>query len=300
MGYQAVRVAWQSKSKLLGSATGVFVGLAGGEFAALPNKSEAGPYTATGGHAAIASNRVSYVLGLEGPSISVDTACSSATVALDTACHLMHSGACVQALVGTVNALLSVGGFVGACKAHMLSSRGQCHTFDAAADGYVRAEGCCVVFIQTASSFGAVQVASTSLNQDGRTANLTSPNGPAQQRVIARALQLAAMQGSELPLVDCHGTGTSLGDPIEVSAQRAVLGRHRRQADQLVTGAVKSNVGHLEAGAGLVGMLKVVLALQHWQAVPNMHLNRLNPHIDAASYAAVLPSGMLAAMTLGL
>ena len=135
MGYQAVRVAGQSKQKLLGSATGVFVGLAGGEFAALPNKSEVGPYTATGGHAAIASNRVSYVLGLEGPSISVDTACSSAIVALDTACHSLHSGACIQALVGTVNALLSVGGFVGTCKAHMLSARGHCHTFEASANG---------------------------------------------------------------------------------------------------------------------------------------------------------------------
>ena len=299
MGYQAVQVAGQSKQKLLGSATGVFVGLAGGEFAALPNKSEAGPYTATGGHAAIASNRVSYVLGLEGPSISVDTACSSAIVALDTACHSLHSGACIQALVGTVNALLSVSGFVGTCKAHMLSARGHCHTFDASADGYVRAEGCCAVFIQTASSVGAVQVASTSLNQDGRTANLTSPNGPAQQRVIVRALQLAVMQGSELPLVDCHGTGTALGDPIEVSAQRAVLGQGRREADPLVMGAVKSSVGHLEAGAGRVGVLKVVLALEHWQAAPNMHLQRLNPHIDAAGYAAVLPSGMLAAVASG-
>ena len=181
----------------------------------------------------------------------------------------------------------------------MLSARGHCHTFEASADGYVRAEGCCAVFIQTASSVGAVQVASTSLNQDGRTANLTSPNGPAQQRVIARALQLAVVQGSELPLVDCHGTGTALGDPIEVSAQRAVLGQGRREADPLVMGAVKSSVGHLEAGAGLVGVLKVVLALEHWQAAPNMHLQRLNPHIDAAGYAAVLPSGMLAAVASG-
>ena len=297
VGLQTLQVTGQTKSQLLGSVTGVWVGLNAGEFRALPNKSETGPYTATGGHAAIASNRVSYALGLEGPSVSVDTACSSSIVALDAACLSLHSGGCVQALVGTVCAMLSAHSFVGTCKAHMLSPKGRCHTFDKAADGYVRAEGCCAVLVQINSNMTAVQVASAAVNQDGRTANLTSPNGPAQQKVIARALMLAMVQGSQPSLVDCHGTGTALGDPIEVSAQRAVLGQGRKEAAPLMAGAVKSSVGHLEAGAGLVGLLKVVLALQNWQAAPNLHFKTLNPHIKIAGYSAVMPSDMLAKLS---
>ena len=265
-----------------------------GEFCTVPLSSELGPYTATGSSGAIAANRVSYALGLTGPSISVDTACSSALVAIQVASYSLLARTCTGGVVSVANALLSPKGFLNTCNAHMLSPRGRCHTFDASADGYVRAEGCCAVVVTTADTDVTVQVASTAVNQDGRTANLTSPNGPAQQQVIALALQLAIVRRPELPLVECHGTGTALGDPIEVSAQRAMLGEDRRIP--LMIGAVKSNVGHLEAGAGLVGVLKLVLALQRGHVPASLHLKRKNPHIDTAHFAVVMSSEMLAAV----
>ena len=181
VGYAALVDAGLAKPELLGSAAGVFVGIQVGEYGSLPHRGQPSPYSATGASAAIAANRVSYLLGLEGLSMSVDTACSSALVALETGRQCLGSGLCETALVGTVNVLVSVAGFIGTCSAHMLSPTGRCRTFDAAADGYARAEGWCAVVIQPCTT-EAVHLVAVMINQDGRTANLTSTNGPACTR----------------------------------------------------------------------------------------------------------------------
>ena len=261
----------------------------------LVSKSSPGAYTATGRSAAIASNRLSYVHGLEGPSMSVDTACSSALVALDVACHSLQTSACTLAVTAGVNVLLSPDGFVATCKAHMLSPEGRCKTFDASADGYSRAEGCCAIALQSKltqveEALGKCIINSPAINQDGRTANLTSPNGPAQQRVISRAIHLARASACDVAFVDAHGTGTALGDPIEVSAHRSVFANSRSLSAPLLAGAAKSLMGHLEAGAGMVGLLKVILSQHSLLSFPNLHLKKLNSHISAVDYSVLFPT----------
>ena len=309
MSYTAFCTAGLTKRDLAASATGVFVGIQVGEFSALSLQREPGPYSATGGSAAIASNRISYALGLEGTSMSVDTACSSALVALEAACQSLRTGSCVAALNATVGVLLTPGGFIFTCRAHMLSEQGYCKTFDHSANGFARAEGCCAIFLQPVvqavenqvgnSGSSPSEVLGVAINQDGRTANLTSPNGPAQQRVIQRALHRADVKACQLPLVDSHGTGTGLGDPIEISAQRAVLGHGRSETLPVITGATKSNIGHLEAAAGGLGIFKLLLALRFFEgSTPNLHFRRLNTHIALSGYNAAFPTQMLPSMTM--
>ena len=298
------------RKDLLEATTGVFVGIQVGEFNMLPTKAQPGPFTATGTSAAIASNRVSYVLGLEGPSVSVDTACSSALVALQAGSLALHTSECTAAVVAAVSIMLSPHAFVSACRAHMLSTKGRCQTFDISADGYGRGEGRCAVVIKPFSGSTAkevqvnfkrnpkcidrhadlmvLQVAAITVNQDGRTANLTSPNGKAQQRVIQAALHQADSRAAELTLQELHGTGTALGDPIEVAAQQAIMIQGRRLATALPLGAGKSNVGHLEASAGFVGFLKLTLVLGFGVGAPNLHLRQVNPHVDVRGYPIAL------------
>ena len=234
----------------LGKAGGVFVGQDKCDWNRMISAAHAGPFAATGGSASISSNRISYSLGLKGPSMTIDTACSSSLVACNTAAfNLTH---CDFAVVCGVNMLLLPQTFIACCQARMLSSTGRCHTFDATACGYARGEGCGAQVLSSNSTSNASlsRFLGSALNQDGRSANLTSPNGPSQEQVIRSALQDAALSPSQLSQVETHGTGTELGDPIETGALRSVLPRVR-------LGAVKTNVGHLEGGAGMVGLSKL-------------------------------------------
>ncbi|CAJ1367639.1 unnamed protein product [Effrenium voratum] len=277
MSYIACHHAGRSKRWLLGSNTGVFVGQCNNDWAKFSLDLIPTPYSGPGTHASISSGRISYSLGLRGTSASVDTACSSALVALHFACAELSGLGLSAALCTAVQLNLIAEPFIVPCKAHMLSPDGRCKTFNASADGYARGEGCGSAFLEKGESGPLPVVAATACNQDGRSSTLTAPNGPAQQEVIRQALGRAELLGSELGLVECHGTGTALGDPIEVGALKVMLGDRERP---LQLCSVKTNIGHLEGPAGMGGFVKSMLVLQHRLAPPNIHFAKLNPVID--------------------
>jgi len=274
---------------LRGSASGVFLGATTTDYLGLVTRrlpaAELDAYVASGNTLAAAAGRVSYVLGLHGPSISMDTACSSSLVAVDRACRSLRDGECRLALAGGVNLLLAPEYFASLSRWGMLSPDGRCKTFDAAANGYVRSEGCAVVVLKRLSHAVAdgdrvlALIRGSAVNQDGPSSGLTVPNGLAQAALIRSALAAAGVQPAQVGCVEAHGTGTSLGDPIEVEALATVYGEGRDPARPLWVGAVKSNVGHLEAAAGVTGLVKMVLALQHRQIPPNAHFHTPSPHI---------------------
>ncbi|TCJ96932.1 thioester reductase domain-containing protein [Nocardia alba] len=290
VAWQALEHAGIAPDSLRGSSTGVFVGMASGDYAQL-GLSAAGlagvdAYAATGNSSNFGANRLSYTLGLQGPSVVVDTACSSSLVALHLGCASVRSGESEVVLVGGVNVMSSPVTTVALSKGRMLSASGQCHTFDAAADGYVRGEGCGVVVLKRLSAALAdgdrvmAVVRGTAVNQDGKSSGVTVPNGRAQQDVIRTALGAAGVSGSEVGYVEAHGTGTPLGDPIEVRALAAVFGPDRAPEDPLVIGSVKTNIGHLEAAAGIAALIKTVMVLEHGVIAPHRNLLAPNPHVD--------------------
>ncbi len=288
VSWEALERAGQDPTMLRESPTGVFVGVGPCEYSerleSLSHEA-GGLYAATGNMPSVLSGRLSFFLGLHGPSMAVDTACSSSLVALHLGCQSLRQGECERALVGGVNLLLSPAGFVMLSRMRALAPDGRCKTFSAEADGYARAEGCAVVVLKR---LGDAQrdgdrilavIRGTAVNHDGASSGLTVPNGPAQQAVIEQALEQARVSPAEVDYVECHGTGTALGDPIEVQALSTVYGRGRAEALPLVLGAAKANLGHLEAASGLVGLLKVVLAFLHEQIPPQPELGAMNPHI---------------------
>lgn len=285
-GWQAIEHARQDPSALRHSPTGVFVAMSAVEYAEQLDVSDAGAaYVATGNAPSIAAGRLSYVLGLHGPSLAVDTACSSSLTALHIACQSLRQGECEQALVGAVNVLLSPRSFVSLSRLKALSPDGRCKPFSALADGFGRAEGCAVVVLKRLSDAlragdrVLAVVRGSAVNNDGPSSGLTVPNGPAQQALLRTALARAGVKPSEVDLVECHGTGTLLGDPIEVQALGAVFGEARSADQPLWLGAVKANLGHLEAAAGMAGVLKVALALERAEIPAQPPLDELNPHI---------------------
>ena len=290
VAWEALERAGQAPSGLAGSRTGVFVGISGTDYAQLQTASGdpeiIDTYFGAGAAHSIASGRISYLLGLQGPSVSVDTACSSSLLAVHLACQSLQLGECDMALAGGVNLILSPNGMIAACQTRMLSPDGRCKTFDAGADGYVRAEGCAVVVLKRLSKAKVngdnilAVIRGTAANQDGHSNGLTAPNGSAQEAVIREALANSGVKAAEVSYLETHGTGTSLGDPIEVQALGAVLGQDRPHEAPVLIGAVKSNIGHLEAAAGIAGLVKVILALQYKQLPPSLHVKKLNPHID--------------------
>jgi acyl transferase domain-containing protein len=277
---------------LNGTATGVFIGLTTDDYSRL--QARAGEarfidaYFGTGVAASVAAGRLSYVLGLRGPSLTIDTACSSSLVAVHLASQSLRGGECRLALAGGVNLMLSPEGHIVASKGRMLAPDSRCKTFDARADGYVRSEGCGMVVLKRLadaradgdSIFGVIR--GTAINQDGRSSGLTAPNGRAQEEVMRAALADAALPPDEVTYVETHGTGTSLGDPIEVHALGAVQGAQRSPDNPLLIGSVKSNIGHLEAAAGVAGLIKAVLALHHSELPPHLHFTSPNPYIPWA------------------
>jgi myxalamid-type polyketide synthase MxaB len=287
--WEALENAGQSPSRFSGSRTGVFVGISGYDYALMrisgEDDVESDPYFVMGIAHSIASGRISYVLGLEGPSIAVDTACSSSLMAVHLACRSILSGECDSALAGGVNLMLSPEGTIKACKARMLSPDGRSRTFDASANGYGRGEGCGIVLLKRlsdAQNQGDTVLAiirGTAANQDGRSNGITAPRGSAQRAVIAEALQHAGVTPFEVGYVEAHGTGTSLGDPIELQALGAAFCRGRSRDNSLVVGAVKSTIGHLEAAAGIASLIKTILAVHKGEIPPSLHVKTLNPII---------------------
>lgn len=284
----ALESAGIAPSSLYGSDTGVFVGISTADYNLLINQqsslADINAYIATGNMASTASGRISYILGFHGPNLAIDTACSSSLVALNEACERLQRGECHTALVGGVNALLTPELFINFSKAGMLSAEGRCKTFDESADGYVRGEGCGIVVLKRLSdalrdknTVWAV-IKASGINQDGASSGLTVPNGQAQERLLTQVLGHSGLTTDEIDYVECHGTGTRLGDPIEVHAIGAVYGKNR--TTPLKLGAVKTNIGHLEAAAGIAGLIKVVLSLKHKKIPKHLNFNHLNSNIS--------------------
>ena len=292
---EALEAAGQPLEKLAGSTSGVFVGIHNhsSDYYLLQavRPEEMDTYASTGTAHSIVANRLSYVLDMQGPSVAVDTACSSSLIALHLACRSLRDRECDLALAGGVNLILSPEASFAFSKLGFLSPDCRCKTFDANADGFVRAEGCGVVVIKRladamrdADPILAV-IRGTAVNQDGATNGLTAPNGLSQERVIRSALENAGVDPAEITFVETHGTGTPLGDPIEVDALRAVIGSKTRCA----LGSVKTQIGHTEASAGIAGVIKTILALRHQTIPPNLHFRALNPHISLADSGFFIP-----------
>ena len=298
VAWEALEWAGIAPDSLAGSSTGVFVGISTTEYAAGVQSGTAiiDAYVGTGNALSIAANRLSYVLGLRGPSMAVDTACSSSLVAVHLACQSLRSGESDLALAGGVNLLLVPETMVNFSRARMLSPDGRCKTFDAAADGYVRGEGCGVVVLRRLSDARAAGdqvlavVRGSAVNQDGRSNGLTAPNGPAQEAVVRRALEVAGVDPVDVGYVEAHGTGTPLGDPIELRALGRVLGPAGPPERPLVVGSVKTNIGHLEAAAGIAGLIKAVLAVHHGQIPAHLNFTEPNPHIPWDELPVVIPT----------
>ena len=288
--WQALENANIATDSLFKSKTGVYIGMAAGDYAHKvlnSNPSYLDAYYETGNALSVAAGRLSYLLGLTGPGMVVDTACSSSLVALHLACQALRSGECDQAIVGGVNVMVTPSNSIAFSTAHMLSADGRCKTFAASADGYGRGEGCGVVILkrlQTAIDDKTPVLAliqGSAVNQDGASGGLTVPNGVSQQAVIKQALENSGIKPEQVSYIEAHGTGTKLGDPIEINALTAVFSRSAdlRQSP-LWVGSVKTNFGHLEAAAGIAGLIKTVLALQHRCLPKHLHFDQASPQID--------------------
>ncbi len=298
VAWEALEHAALSPDTLVGSETGVFIGISSSDYSRLQFSDPAfiDAYAGTGNAHSIAANRLSYVFDFRGPSLAIDTACSSSLVAVHLACQSLRNGECSMALAGGVNVMLSPELTIAFSQAHMMSADGRCKTFDADADGYVRGEGCGLVVLKPLSRalkdgdrILAV-IRGSAINQDGRSNGLTAPNGPSQEAVILQALHNAAVAPTEVSYVETHGSSTPLGDPIEVGALKATLMPGRSLDQPCVLGSVKTNIGHLEAAAGIAGLIKTVLALQHREIPPHLHFKKLNPHISLTGTSFIIPT----------
>jgi acyl transferase domain-containing protein/acyl carrier protein len=279
------------------SETGVFIGVSGFDFAmlGLDSDMEMNGYMLTGVAHSVIAGRLSYVFGLNGPSTVMDTACAAAASAVHLACQSLQTGECDQAIAGGVNLLLmpEVAHMLGSMQ--VMARDGRCKAFSADADGFVRAEGCGVIVLRRLSDAMARDepilgmIRGSAWNQDGKSGGLTAPNGAAQERVIRAALRNAGVAPDQVSYVEAHGTGTALGDPIELSALGRVFGARPRDKP-LIVGSVKTNIGHLEAAAGMASIIKVLLALRHERIPAHLHAVTLNPRIDWDSLPLVVPT----------
>ncbi|TRU99279.1 MAG: acyltransferase domain-containing protein [Microcystis wesenbergii Mw_QC_B_20070930_S4] len=289
VGYLALENAGQPPGSLKGSKTGVFIGICFDDYARLTINSgfpeRITPYSCLGNSKSIAAGRLSYVLGLQGPAMAIDTSCSSSLLAIHLACKSLLLGESDLALAGGVNLMLSPENTIGFCTLKALSPTDRCKTFDVSADGYVRGEGCGIVVLKRLEEAISHRdpilavIRSSATNHDGPSNGMTAPNGLAQEAVIRQALLTAKVEPEYVQYVETHGTGTVLGDPIEVSALGNVLGKNRSKDNPLWIGSVKTNFGHLEGAAGVASFMKVVLALQHRAIPPHLHLTTPNPYI---------------------
>ncbi|RSS53113.1 SDR family NAD(P)-dependent oxidoreductase [Streptomyces sp. WAC01280] len=286
--WHALEDAGTDPKSLAGSRTGVFVGISNSDYARVLESGGLEPldaYFATGTALNAAAGRLSYYLGAQGPALAVDTACSSSLVALHLAVRSLRSGETDRALTGGVNVIAAPSCSVAVSRAHMLAPDGRCKTFDASADGFVRAEGCGVLVLRRLSDAlrDGEQVLAvihgSAVNQDGASSGFTAPNGTAQRQVIRAALADAGVEGAEIGYLEAHGTGTSLGDPIELEAAWDVFGPGRRPGEPLLIGSVKSNIGHCESASGMASVFKTVLALRNGRIPGGLHFQNPNPHV---------------------
>jgi myxalamid-type polyketide synthase MxaB len=294
--WEALEHGGQAPDRLFGTPVGIFAGISTDDYALLA--AEAGveginSYSGTGTSASVAIGRLAYFLGVQGPALAIDTACSSSLLAVHLACQSLRRRECSLALAAGVNLMLAPQSTIYFCKLRALAPDCRCKTFDDTADGYVRGEGCGAVVLKRLSDAQSdgdeilAIVRGTAVNHDGRSNGLTAPNEAAQVQLLRAALHAADVAPSEVSYLEAHGTGTALGDPIEVGALTTVLSEGRTQA--LTLGSVKTNIGHLEAAAGVAGLIKTVLALQHQEIPAHLHLRRVNRNIDLDAIPAVIP-----------
>ncbi len=290
VAFRALEDAGQPLQRVAGQAVSVFVGISSFDYAvaglSFQDRGVINAYSNTGGSSSIAANRISYCFDLRGPSVAVDTACSSSLVAIHMACESIWRGDAPLALAGGVNALLLPDFYVAFSQLGVLSPDGRCKAFDARANGYVRSEGAGMVLLKPLAAalrdkdpIYAV-IRGTALNQDGRTPGMTVPSQAAQELLIRTACRRAGVKPSDVQYVEAHGTGTPVGDPIEAAAIGAVVGQGRAADQPCTIGSVKTNIGHLEAGAGIASLIKVALALHHQYIPAHLHYQQSNPAID--------------------
>ncbi|MCP4346401.1 MAG: hypothetical protein GY795_12845 [Desulfobacterales bacterium] len=300
VAWEALENACQDIDRLKGSRTGIFVGIIGAEYPLMPRKTRRiSPYLATGSALNMASGRIAHILGLHGPAISVDTACSSSLVSVHLACESLRKKESDTALAGGVSLMFSPHTFTALCSMGALSRDGRCKTFDADGDGYGRGEGCGMVVLKRLSSARRDRdpvlavIRGSAVNHDGPSGGLTVPNGRAQETLLRNALENADILPGQVGYLETHGTGTSLGDPIETHAITEVFGKDRSNDNSLVLGAVKANIGHLEAAAGIAGLIKAVLCIRNKEIPPQLHINRINPKISPEKIPAVIPISLM-------
>ncbi|MDB9527376.1 SDR family NAD(P)-dependent oxidoreductase [Oscillatoria sp. CS-180] len=297
VSYTALENAGQPPFDLRGTRTGVFVGVSFDDYAQLSVRSgdltRIDAHSSLGNTRSIAAGRLAYTFGFHGPTMQLDTTCSSSLLAVHLACQSLRSGESNLALAGGVNLMLSPEPTIGFCKLKALAPDGRCKTFDAAADGYGRGEGCGIVVLKRLSDAIDNQdpilalVRGSAVNHDGASNGLTAPNGAAQEAVLQQALENAGVYPQQVQYVEVHGTGTRLGDPIEVLALDKVMGQ---RPTPLLIGSVKTNIGHLESAAGVAGLIKVILSLQHQHIPPHLHLQSPNPYIPWDQLAVSVPT----------
>ena len=289
VSWEALEHSGIAVDKLKGSSTGVFVGLCMDDYSQLSfnsgDRTQIDAYNTLSILRSMAAGRLAYTLGLQGSTIQLDTACSSSLLAVHLACQSLRTKECNMALAGGVNLILSPSASIGLSKLKALSKDGRCKTFDATADGYGRGEGCGIVILKRLSDAIANEdnilavIRGSAANHDGASNGLTAPNGAAQEALLRKALENARVQPNQIQYVEAHGTGTSLGDPIEVLALGNVLGENRDKDNPLAIGSVKTQLGHLESAAGVAGLIKVILSLQHAEIPAHLHFNNPNPYI---------------------
>ncbi|MFZ1085639.1 MAG: type I polyketide synthase [Terracidiphilus sp.] len=284
--WEALEHAGLPPSRLVGSRTGVFIGIGSSNYAhrLVGDPRQFDSYSGTGNSSSVACGRISYILDLLGPNFPIDTACSSSLVAVHEACSHLRNDECRVAIAGGVNLQLTPEPTIFFCRMGALSPDGRCRTFDAGGSGYGRGEGCGVVVLKLLSRARAdgdrilAVISGSAVNHDGHSNGLTVPNPQAQEAVIREAWKRAGVQAGQVGYLEAHGTGTPLGDPVEMRAIGTLL-NGRLRSRPLLVGSVKTNFGHLEWAAGIAGMIKVILALQHGEIPPHLHYRHPNPYI---------------------
>lgn len=289
IAYEALEDGGQVSERLAGTSTGVFIGICFNDYlqiqTSVSDRNLVNAYTQLGGMLCIAANRISYTFNFTGPSLSVDTACSSALYAVHLACQSIWNQESTMALAGGVNAMLKPESTIGFSKASMLSPDGRCKSFDAGANGYVRAEGAGIVVLKPLSRALAdsdpiyAVIRGSAVNSDGRTKGITMPSEKGQEAVLREAYRQAGVLPEQVQYIEAHGTGTPVGDPIEANAIGNVVGKGRQQGSYCIIGSVKSNIGHLEPASGIAGLIKAALALKYGQIPPSLHFVTPNPQI---------------------